>query len=182
MDTQRLLRRYPRVAELRDGTLVTLRPLVPADEVQLVALFADIPDEELRNLHDNVADPAVVRSWCRHIRYERVLPIVAELDGAIMADATLHRRRVGPMRDTGRVRAYVRPECRGRGLGAVLLHELIELSRALGLAQLMVELFEDQQALIRMFLRYGFRVEGRVPVYGPVILVRELTPAQRATA
>lgn len=182
MDTQRLLKRYPRTAELRDGAVVVLRPLVPEDEPLLVALFADIPYEELRNLHDNVADPAVVRGWCRHINYERVLPIVAELDGAIIADATLHRRRVGPMRGTGRIRAYVRPEFRGRGLGAVLLHELIELGRVLGLSQLMVELFNDQHALIRMFQRYGFQIEGHVPVYQTVILVREIAPAQRATA
>lgn len=174
MDLQRFLKRYPRTAELRDSEIVTLRPLVASDEEQMVRLFADIPYEELRNLRDNVADPAVVRAWCRHLNYERVLPIIAEVNGTIVADATLHRRRVGPMRDVGRLRAYVHAIYRGRGLGAVLLHELIELATALGLRQLVVELYEDQHALIRMFHRYGFREEGRLPVYQTVILVREL--------
>jgi L-amino acid N-acyltransferase YncA len=67
-------------------------------------------------------------------------------------------------------------------LGAVLLAELIDIARLLGLTQLAVELFEDQHALIRMFQRYGFRIEGHMPVYQTVILVREIAPAQRATA
>src|SRR3972149_10034115 len=98
MDLQHLLKRYPRTAELRDGTSVVLRPLKAEDEDQLVALFAHIPYEELRNLRDNVAEASVVRGWCRHLSYDRVLPIVAETDGGIIADATLPRRRVGPAR------------------------------------------------------------------------------------
>lgn len=168
--------------ELRDGSVVVLRPLVPADEDRLVALFADIPYEELRNLHDNVSEVAVARGWCRHIYYDRVLPIVAEIDGRIVADATLHRRRVGPMRDVGRLRAYVRPEYRRRGLGAVLLTELRELAKALGLTQVVVELFEDQVALRKMFLRYGFREEGRMPLYQTVILVREVARGEQAAS
>ena len=182
VDLQRLLKRYPRAAELRDGTTVILRPLVAEDEQALLALFAGIPDEEIINLRDNVAEPTVVRGWCRHINYERVLPIIAEADGAIVADATLHRRRVGPLRDVGRLRGYVHPAYRRRGLGAVLLHELIEIARLLGLTQLAVELFDDQHVLIRMFRRYGFRVDGHLRVYRTVILVREIAPAQRATA
>lgn len=182
MDLARALKRFPHTAELRDGSIVTLRPLTRDDEDRLVALFSDIPHEELRNLRDNVAEASVVRGWCRHLNYDRVLPIVAETNGAIVADATLHRRRVGPMRDVGRLRAYVHPYYRRRGLGAVLLAELIDIAGQLGLIQLAVELFSDQHALIRMFQRYGFRIEGHMPLYETVILVRDIAPAQRATA
>src|SRR4030067_3719433 len=95
MDPQPLLKRYPRTAELRDGTRIVLRPLVPEDEGRLVALFADIPYEELRNLRDNVAESAVVRGWGRPLNYDRVLPIVAETDGASGGRATLHHRPEG---------------------------------------------------------------------------------------
>ena len=170
-----VLERYPRLIELPDGTEVTLRPLVPKDEERLVQLFVDIPYEDLRNLHDNVSDPVIVRRWCRNISYDRVLPIVAELGGQIVADATLHRRAVGSMREVGKFRAYVRPEYRRRGIGAVLLKEILDLGRALGLKQLAVELYQDQKELRKMFLRYGFRDEGLLPVYQRVILVREIT-------
>jgi GNAT superfamily N-acetyltransferase len=166
--------RYPRAVELPDGTGITLRPLVPRDEGKLVRLFADIPYEDLRNLHDNVSDPVIVRRWCRQINYHRVLPIVAELDGKIVSDATLHRRAVQPMRGVGRFRAYVRPEYRRRGIGAVLLKEILDLARALGLKQLAVELYQDQRELRKMLLRYGFRDKGLLPVYQRVILMREI--------
>jgi GNAT superfamily N-acetyltransferase len=168
------LQRYPRAVQLPDSTWVTLRLLVPGDEERLVQLFINIPYDDLRNLHDNVSDPVIVRRWCRNINYNRVLPIVVDLEGQIVADATLHRRSVGPMREVGRFRAYVHPEYRRRGLGAVLLREIMDLAKALGMKRLAVELYREQEALRKMFLRYGFHDEGFLPVYQRVILVREI--------
>jgi GNAT superfamily N-acetyltransferase len=179
---RRVLAPYPRTVELRDGTSVVLRPLGSGDRDKLVALFIDIAHEELRNLQDNVSDPTVVLRWCRNLNYDRVLPIVAELDGRIVGDATLHRRAVGPMREIGRFRAYVRPEYRRRGIGTVLLQEIMSLARQLGLTQLAVELYEDQTALRKVFSRYGFHEEGRIPVYQRVILMRDLAEEAAAAA
>jgi GNAT superfamily N-acetyltransferase len=183
--------RYPRAIELPDGARVTLRPLVPRDEKKLVQMFIGTPYEDLRNLQDNVTNPVIVRRWCRGINYTRVLPIVAELDGQIVGDATLHRRFVEPtrgigefrarvrrfvepMRGIGMFRAYVRPEYRRRGLGAVLLKETPDLARALGLKQLAVELYQNQVELRRMLLRHGFRDGGLLPVYQRLILVHDV--------
>jgi GNAT superfamily N-acetyltransferase len=69
-----------------------------------------------------------------------------------VADATLHRRAVGPMRQIGRFRAYVRPEYRRCGIGTVLLREIISVARQMGLTHLAVELYEDQTALRTVFL------------------------------
>jgi GNAT superfamily N-acetyltransferase len=183
--------RYPRAVELPDGARVTLRPLVPRDEEKLVQMFIGTPYEDLRNLQDNVTNPVIVRRWCRSINYDRVLPIVAELDGKIVGDATLHRRFVEPrhgiaefracvrgfmepMCGIGKFRAYVRPEYRRRGLGAVLLKEILDLARTLGLKQLAVELYQNQVKLRKMLLRYGFRDEGFLPLYQRSILVRDV--------
>lgn len=175
---RRVLAPYPRSVELPDGTTVVLRPLVSGDRDKLVALFIDIPHEELRNLQDNVSDSTIVLRWCRHLNYDRVLPIVAELDGKFVGDATLHRRAVGPMRQIGRFRAYVRPEYRNRGIGTALLQEIMSVAQKVGLTQLAVELYEDQTALRKVFSRYGFREEGRIPVYQRVILLRDLAEEQ----
>jgi len=169
-----VLERYPRVVELPDGAQVRLRPLVSRDEPELVQLFINIPYEDLRNLHDNVSDPVIVRRWCRNINYDRVLPIVAELEGKIVADATLKRCAAGPTRRVGRFRAYVHPEYRRRGLGAVLLREILDLARAVGMTQLAVELYQGQREMRKMFLRYGFHDEGLVPACQRVTLVRQV--------
>ena len=121
--------------ELPDGAQVRVRPLVGRDEPELVQLFINIPYEDLRNLHDNVSDPVIVRRWCRNINYDRVLPIVAELEGKIVADATLKRYAAGPTRGVGRFRAYVHPEYRRRGLGSLLLRDILDLAKALGISE-----------------------------------------------
>jgi GNAT superfamily N-acetyltransferase len=169
-----ILDRYPRSVELADGTKVKLRALLPSDASKLVRLFADIPYEELRNLHDDVSNPTVVRRWCQNINYDRVLPIIAEHEGRLVADATLHRRPVGPTRQIGRFRAYVREEFRRRGLGGALLQEIMTLGRALGLQQLAVELYQDQEALKNALLRSGFGEVARIPPYERVMLMRSL--------
>jgi GNAT superfamily N-acetyltransferase len=177
-----VLERYPRVVELPDGAQVRLRPLVGRDEPELVQLFINIPYEDLRNLHDNVSDPVIVRRWCRNINYDRMLPIVAELEGKIVADATLKRHAAGPTRGVGRFRAYVHPEYRRRGLGAVLLREILDLARAMGTRQLAVDLYQGQRELRKMFLRYGFHDEGLLPVCQRVTLVREVAAEEDEAA
>jgi L-amino acid N-acyltransferase YncA len=62
-----------------------------------------------------------------------------------------------------------------RGIGTVLLHEIMSVAQEVGLTQLAGELYEDQTALRKVFSRYGFREEGRIPVYQRVILMRDLT-------
>ncbi len=57
----------------------------------------------------------------------------------------------------------------------MLLKEILDLARALGLKQLAVELYQDQVELRKMLLRYGFRDEGLLPVYQRMILVRDVT-------
>jgi GNAT superfamily N-acetyltransferase len=179
-DIRRVLERYPRVISLNGGGRATLRPLAAKDEKKLIRLFVDTPYEDLRCLHDDVTDPRIVRRWCRNIDYERVLPIIAEADRRIVADATLHRRFGEPMRTIGRFRIYVRPEYRLRGLGRALLHEIIDLATILDLRRLAVELYEDQHDIRGVMLRFGFHEAGRIPVYQRVILTRDLPAALRA--
>src|SRR5579864_7623215 len=66
------------------------------------------------------------------------------------------------------------PSSAGRGLGAVLLREIMDLARRVGLEHLGVELYEDQEALRRVLVGYGFSEAGRVPLYQRVIMVREI--------
>ncbi len=166
-----MLDRYPRTVTLSDGTVLTLRPLVPEDEDALVALFADISEDDMRFLRDNVADPNIVRNWCRNINYDRVLPLIAQTpDGALVADGTLHRRPVGPQRNIGQLRFYVRPEYRRRGVARALLDELKGLGCEAGLDKLVLEVFSDDLGVIATGERLGFTREAILPVYQTVVL------------
>jgi GNAT superfamily N-acetyltransferase len=164
----------PRRVTLKDGSHVTLRVLVPNDADRLVALFADIAYSDLRELRDNVLDQRVVRRWCRYINYDRVLPVVADVDGRLVADASLHRKATPATEAVGRFRAYVHPTYRRRGLATVLLNEITTIARNAGLITLVVECFSDQEALIGRLESLGFTRQAFVPAYQTVVLARDL--------
>jgi GNAT superfamily N-acetyltransferase len=162
----------PRQVTLKDDSQVTLRVLAPDDADRLVALFADVTYNDLRELRDNVLDERVVRRWCRHINYGRVLPIVAEVNGRLVGDATLHRKATAA--DVGRFRCYVHPGHRHRGLATELLNEIITVARHLGLKTLVVEPFTDQGELISMLEMFGFKRQAVIPAYQTVVLAYTL--------
>lgn len=177
-----LLNQYPKTVRLKDGTAITLRPLRPDDADRLVALFSDVDEEELRILRDDVTNPEVVRRWATELDYERVLPIVAEVEGRLIGDATLHRRPVSPYEKVGKVRLYVHRDYRRRGVGTALLNELLDVARALGLEQVLMEFYVEHAALIAAFQRRGFTREAILPTYQMVVLAYDLTREEKETA
>jgi ribosomal protein S18 acetylase RimI-like enzyme len=167
---ERLLTDYPQLWELEDGTEVTVRPMVKEDRDKLAEFFKRIPDQELRVLKDDVTGGTVIDQWAQSLDYDRVLPLVVEIGGRIIADATLHRRRQGWRRHLGGVRVVVDPEFRHRGLASRLLAELAEVASREGLMRLYVELPADDKPAIELFRARGFKEVAR---FGDYILDRK---------
>lgn len=152
-----MLESYPKIVVINDGSKVSLRPVVAEDRERLKAFFAAIPEEERWYLRNNVADPRVIDGWIRDLNYERVLPIIAEADGQIVAEASLHRRPYGTLKGTGKVRVVVSAEYRGRGLGTWMLLDMVNAAMAVGLEVVMAELVAGKQDAAMESLRHlGF--------------------------
>lgn len=137
---------YPKEKILLDGTKVTIRPMVIRDEEPLLEFFLRIPEEDRYYLKEDVTSPAVIRKWTEFLDYDRVLPLLAVVDGAIVADATLHRRRASGRRHAGEIRIVVDPAYRGRGLGTELMRELVSIASEGALETLVMELAEESEA------------------------------------
>jgi len=152
--------------KLVDGTLVTLRPMVGSDEEALYRFFQKLPDELLLFIRHNVKNRSIIHEWALRMNYERVLPLLAIVDGEIVGDATLHRVPHGWKRHIGRVRVVVSTEFQGRGLATFMLNELVKLSHELGLEKLWAEIPLDSVAAIRACRNAGFTckavIEGMV--------------------
>jgi GNAT superfamily N-acetyltransferase len=103
-----------------------------------------------------VTDLDVIRSWCRNIDFARNLPLLALQGEKIVGDATLHQQQGGWKRHIGRVSVVVHPQFRGKGLARVLLAELIEMSRHLGLERLEAEFLGDQKTGRHVCAELGF--------------------------
>lgn len=56
---------------------------------------------------------------------------------------------------------YVDQEKRGRGIGAALLHALVESAEAGGIWTIQSSIFPENEASVRLHERVGFRVVGR---------------------
>ncbi|MGH7386974.1 MAG: hypothetical protein ACREIZ_00770 [Candidatus Methylomirabilales bacterium] len=88
-----ILARFPKTWVLDYGAKVTVRPMVKEDRDKLAEFFKKIPEGDLKFLKDDVTDVRVIDQWVRDLNYERALPLVVEMNGRIIADASLHRRK-----------------------------------------------------------------------------------------
>jgi len=124
---------YPKELVLRDGTRVIIRPLQPGDEAALRGFFLEIPEEERFFLKEDVTSPKVIAEWIEHLDYRRALPLLAFVDGKVVADAVLIRRRGNARSHVGEIRIVVAPAYRYRGLGTSLMRELCDIADHAGL-------------------------------------------------
>jgi len=159
-----MLEDYPKTVVVKDGRRATLRPMVAEDRDALLGFFRSVPEEDRWYLKEDTTNPATIDAWVRNLDYDRVLPIVAEVEGKIVADATLHRRVYGALRGVGKVRIVVAPEFRRQGLGMWMLLDLINLAMRAGLDKLLAELVaEKENPAIEAFKRLGFVQEALLP-------------------
>lgn len=155
--------RYPREVVLRDGSRLTVRPLEPSDGEALLAFFKRVPEEERFLLKEDVTSPQVIQSWIEHLDYDRALPLLAIVNGRVVADAVLIRRRGGARSHVGEIRVVVDPEYRGRGLGMTLMRELIQIAHDAELEQVVFECVKDvQEAAIKAAESLGAFPSGTV--------------------
>ncbi len=182
VNTPAFLRKFPRDATLNDGYQVTIRPLRPEDGAELLQFFLRVPEEDRFYLNNDVTSSEVIQEFTGNINMDQTIPLVAVSGDKIVADSTLHRSRRAARRHVGDLRVVVDPEYRGRGLGARLIDELIQLGVDLGLERLAFELVDTREMpAIQAAKAAGFEevavLEGRVrDMYGIMqdLLILEL--------
>jgi L-amino acid N-acyltransferase YncA len=145
---------------LKDGSRVILRPMVKEDKEKLLDFFQRVSEEDLIFLRSDVRDPKVIEEWVNNIDYHKVFPMLAEADGKIVGDATLHMRRRGWKRHLGNVRVVVARDWQGKGLGTLLVNELVDLAAEFGLEKLVAEIHLQAQAALAMFKKAGFSAKA----------------------
>lgn len=150
------LQKFPKKVTLKDGCKCTLRPLKKEDEKAFHEFFQAIPESERMFIKHRVTDTAVIHDWCQHIDYGRNLPLVAVVDGQIVGDATLHQQLGGWKRHVGRVSVLVHPKHRGRGLGRLLVEEIVDIARNVGLERAEAEFLGEQEAGMKLYAMVGF--------------------------
>lgn len=161
-----MLKQYPKRKKLHDGTEIVLRLMMKEDEGALFDFFQRVRKEDRLFLREDVSDPATIRAWVDGLNYDRILPVLALDDAKVVGDATLHRRPRGWSQHIGKVRIVIDPEYRMRGLGTLMIMELIDIAKALKVERLVVELMGTQEVALTAFRHLGF--ERKAVLYGHV--------------
>src|SRR5437016_3625610 len=141
-----MLHRFPQEAVLRDERRVMLRPFGHKDVDALYEFFHSLPADYRRFAWDQIDNRSLIDSWGHNVDYAKVFPLLAWSSNKIVADATLHRRKGGPLRLVGRIKWMIDPQFRGVGLGTMFVSGLI-------MTKLLAEMH-----LTRMWIRYMLAV------------------------
>ena len=164
---------YRKEATLKDGTKVLLRPMAAEDQDAVYEFFKEVPREDSRYLRDDVASRLLVEKWAKNLDYTKTLPILAVKNGAVVADATINRRRSGWKWHLGTVRMFVHKDFRKVGLGRLMIEEVCRIALKLDLEKLIVEIPDINRAAITAFNKTGF---SRVAVIPNLVKDRENRP------
>jgi len=157
------LAHYRQVKTLPDGRRLLMRPLTRDDKEGLMALFARASKRDLEYFRSDAGNPDVVASWVDNLDLKKVFPLVAIVDDAdgspvIVGDATLHFGE-HYHRHRAWVRIFLDKDYRGRGIGTLMLRNLIEIARLVGLQQLYAEVLTIQPQVMHAFADLGFQHE-----------------------
>ena len=154
---------YQKETKLKDGTKILLRPMVAEDQDALYEFFKGVVRDVARYLRDDVGSRLVVEKWAKNLDYTKTLPILAIKDDAIIADATINRRRSGWKHHLGTVRIFVHRDYRNVGLGHLMIEELVDIAFKLGIEKLIAEVPDLNTAAIHAFNRAGFYRAALIP-------------------
>jgi len=149
---------------LKDGAYILLRPMNADDYQHLMDFYSAIGEEDLRYLRHYVQDPAVIRDWCDHLDYGKVLPVLAFVKDRVVGSTSLHFGE-GPKCHIGEVRLFLAKDFRKRGLGMKMIRVLIDLARKQGLSILVAEVLAEQTKVVKAFEQLGFKSQATLDDY-----------------
>jgi N-acetylglutamate synthase-like GNAT family acetyltransferase len=148
---------YPKNVRLKNGVECIIRPLASTDQDQLYRYFIRMPLEDRRYLRNNITDRILIERWCREIDYQKTLPLIAEQDGKIVANATIHRETYGWGKHIGELRITIDKEFRHQGLGPILNDELTELARMMKLERICARVVVTRDYVLKAAEQNGFK-------------------------
>jgi GNAT superfamily N-acetyltransferase len=114
---------YPITVKLRDGREATIRIMEPSDRDAILKFAAKLPADDLLFLRTDITDKEVIKGWVDNIKSGNTITLLAEIDGELIAYASVHVDSARWTRRIGEIRVLASPRARGLGLGRRLTNE-----------------------------------------------------------
>jgi RimJ/RimL family protein N-acetyltransferase len=162
--------RYPRELEhrvaARGGETLLLRPIRPTDEPKLVTLFYSMSEDALYKRFMRVVKrvPHEERQYFLDVDYDDNMAMVLETcdpltEPEIVGIAQYFRDPTTGFADVGFI---VRDAWQAKGLGRILVDEMVQLARARGLKGLTAEVLTSNQTMLHLFRSTGLNVRSEI--------------------
>lgn len=185
---------YPRGLEkeiaTRDGSRFLLRPIRPEDEAALVDMVSLSTPEDLRLrfLGPIKVFPHQTAARLSQIDYDREMALVAVAPDSSYGAGPIYGvvRLVGdPENEAAEFAVLVRSDMKGRGLGYLLMSEILDHARQKGLKRVRGDVLRENTTMLAMARDLGFRLGFSEIGSGVTEVAVELAPdgqpgAQRA--
>jgi putative acetyltransferase len=158
-----VLRGSVKTVTLRDGRSITVRRMQPDDVQRSYEFFCALPAEDRKYLRVDVTRRDLVERRTLETDEHRVVRMVAEHDGDIVADGTLELEGHGWGDNVAEVRLIVARPWQRLGLGTVMARELFHLASQCRADRIVARLMRPQTGAHRIFKRLGFHEEFLIP-------------------
>ena len=175
---------YPREFEqeitLKDGARVRIRPVLPEDETRLVTLYGRLSDHTAYQRFFTVMNrlPPDWAHYFANVDYRRRMALVVERDLEWRPELIgVARYEPSDEEDTAEVAIVVQDYWQGKGLGTILLGEILRAGEANGIHQFRAYALADNHRILAMLSRLT-DVQQRNVEQGVV----DILFTQRATA
>lgn len=145
----------------------SLRPFQWGDVPAIAAIYKHYVEQTAITFDTEVPGEAAMAEKFAHLVALGHPLIVVDMGGVAVgyAYASFYRPRAA-YRFTCEDSLYLHPEVRGRGIGRVLLTELLAQSQAFGFRQMIAVITADTANSIAIHEKFGFRHVGRYEAVG----------------
>ncbi len=149
-------RALERTVTLRDGAPVGIRPILPEDEGRLVTLYSRLSPETAQQRFLTVMKQ-LPQSWARYfanVDYRWRMALVAERDRDWRPELIgVARYEASPGGDTAEVAIVVQDDWQGKGLGPILLTEIMRAGEANGIRRFRAHVLADNHRVLALLGR-----------------------------
>ncbi len=149
----------PRTTTLRDGRVVTIRPLAESDREAMITFGRALPEDDWLYLELNFQNPNTISRLVNAAAAENWRQVVAVADEDIVGYSNV-RSLAGWKSHVADSHLVISEGWRRSGLGMELAQTILGAARDPGVGKVIAEMVEEQRAGRAIFKRLGFHVEG----------------------
>ena len=149
---------YPKELKLKDGTVVTARPLESPDLAAVYKFFTEIPRRDLLIYKDDVSSMQSIESWFTNPGYKKLAQLLCIKEDEIVAKGTVHSEGLY-WSNAAEIKLIVHPGHRGKGIGSQMFHALLHEGIKSNYRKIIVRYALGNVSFSKILSHYGFEPE-----------------------